>query len=125
VTGSVNQHGEVQAIGGVNEKSEGFFESCQKRGLTGTQGVIIPARNRDHLMLRDDVIEAVKDQRFAVYAVETVEEVLELLTGLSPGARGADGHFPEASLYGLAEQRLAGMAGTIASWSRPALPDTQ
>lgn len=81
ITGSLNQHGEVQAIGGVNEKIEGFFDICQARGLTGSQGVIIPASNRVHLMLRRDVREAVRDGDFHVYTVSNVDEALELLTG--------------------------------------------
>jgi predicted ATP-dependent protease len=91
VTGSVNQHGEMQAIGGVNEKIEGFFRTCRRLGLTGTQGVVIPAANVRHLALHPEVIEAVREGRFAVYAVRTVEEVLALLTGLPAGAPGEPG----------------------------------
>ena len=81
VTGSVNQHGEVQAIGGVNEKIEGFFDVCRARGLTGTQGVLIPQANVQHLMLREDVIEACAAGRFAIYPIATVDEGIALLTG--------------------------------------------
>jgi predicted ATP-dependent protease len=86
VTGSVNQLGRVQAVGAVNEKIEGFFDLCSARGLDGEQGVVIPAANAQHLMLRDDVVEAVRARRFAVHAVETVDEAIEALTGLSAGA---------------------------------------
>src|SRR6185295_18698384 len=94
VTGSVNQHGEVQAIGGVNEKIEGFFDICRARGLTGTQGVLIPQANVQHLMLRKDVIEACAAGRFAIYSIATVDEGIALLTGLPSGARDADGDYP-------------------------------
>ncbi len=89
VTGSVNQHGEVQAIGAVSEKIEGFYDICAARGLTGEQGVIIPAANVEHLMLREDVIDACRAGRFRVYAVRTVDEAMELLTGLAAGAADA------------------------------------
>jgi predicted ATP-dependent protease len=82
VTGSVNQHGDVQAIGGVNEKIEGFFDLCKARGLTGDQGVLIPQANVKHLMLREEVVQAVGEGRFAVYPVSTVDEGVELLTGV-------------------------------------------
>ena len=82
VTGSVNQHGQVQPVGGVTEKIEGFFDLCNARGLTGTQGVFVPASNRRHLMLRDDVVEAVSDGRFHIWHGEVVEDVLHLLTGM-------------------------------------------
>lgn len=117
VTGSVNQLGEVQPIGGVNEKIEGFFESCNKRGLTGDQGVIIPARNTKHLALRREVVEAVESGRFAVYAVNTVEEALELVTGTPAGERGPDGQYPENTLYGRAARRLEEMARSVMAWS--------
>jgi len=116
VTGSVNQHGEIQPIGGVNEKIEGFFASCARRGLTGEQGVIIPARNAKHLVLRRDVVEAVEAGRFSVYAVHTVDEALELLTGLPAGARGPDGQYPEGTLFGKVARRLAEMAEIVTEW---------
>ncbi len=119
VTGSVNQLGEIQPIGGVNEKVEGFFESCKAHGLTGTQGVIIPARNAKHLALRRDVVDAVKAGRFSVFGVNTVEEALELLTGLPAGERKADGQYPEDSLYGRAARRMAEMARIVANWGKP------
>ena len=116
VTGSVNQLGEVQPIGGVNEKIEGFFESCSRRGLTGKQGVIIPARNTKHLALRRDVVEAVEAGQFTIYAANTMEEAIELLTGLPAGERGIDGEYPPDTVYGLAAQRLEEMAQVIAEW---------
>ncbi|MDE3018587.1 MAG: AAA family ATPase [Nitrospirota bacterium] len=116
VTGSVNQLGEVQPIGGVNEKIEGFFASCARHGLTGDQGVIIPARNAKHLVLRRDVVKAVEAGRFSVYAVHTVEEALELLTGLPAGSRGPDGLYPPDTLFGKVAQRLAEMAEIVMAW---------
>jgi predicted ATP-dependent protease len=86
VTGSLNQQGEVQAIGGVNEKIEGFFEVCEARGLTGDQGVVIPAANTVHLMLREPVRTAVSEGRFHIYAVERIDDALALLTGVDVGA---------------------------------------
>ena len=116
VTGSVNQLGEVQPIGGVNEKIEGFFESCSRRGLTGRQGVIIPARNTKHLALRRGVVEAVESGNFAVYAVNMIEEVLELLTGVAAGQRGLDGTYPPDTVFGRAAIRLEEMAQAVAEW---------
>ena len=98
VTGSVNQHGEVQPIGGVNEKIEGFFDICRARGLTGTQGVIVPAANVKHLMLRRDVVDAVSQGSFAIYAVSHVDQAVALLSGLAAGEPDADGNFPEGSV---------------------------
>jgi len=110
VTGSVNQLGEVQAIGGVNEKIEGFFDICAARGLSGTQGVLIPAANVQHLMLRADVIEACAAGRFAVYPVRTIDAGIALLTGRPAGVRGADGLYPEGSLNRAVEDRLKAFA---------------
>jgi predicted ATP-dependent protease len=106
VTGSVNQHGEIQAIGGVNEKIEGFFDICNNQGLSGEQGVLIPASNVKHLMLRHDVVAAVEAGRFAVYPVSSVDDGIELLTGITAGVRDAQGRFPEASINRLVEDRL-------------------
>jgi lon-related putative ATP-dependent protease len=106
ITGSVNQHGEVQAIGGVNEKIEGFFDICSARGLTGEEGVIIPESNRKHLMLRDDVVEAAARDRFGIYAVHHVDEALELLTGQSAGLPDAAGCYPTDSINGQIQARL-------------------
>ncbi|MCK6498280.1 MAG: hypothetical protein L6Q38_02235, partial [Nitrospira sp.] len=116
VTGSVNQLGEIQPIGGVNEKIEGFFESCRRRGLTGSQGVIIPSRNIKHLALNRKVVEAVEAGLFTVYAVDTIEDALELLTGVPAGERGPDGLYPHDSVYGRTAARLAEMAQIVACW---------
>lgn len=110
VTGSVNQHGEVQAIGGVNDKIEGFFDICMRRGLTGDQGVLIPAANVKHLMLRQDVVDAVERGMFAIYPVEHIEEGVELLMGAPAGVRQADGSFPPGTVFARAEERLAAFA---------------
>ena len=119
VTGSVNQAGEVQAIGGVNEKIEGFFDVCAKRGLTGSQGVLVPAANTRHLMLADRVVEAVEAGRFAVYPIDHIEEGLALLTGMSVGQRGMDGHYPEGSLYARVETRLRAFAEAQRRFAKP------
>lgn len=124
VTGSVNQLGEVQPIGGVNEKIEGFFKTCKQRGLTGTQGVVIPARNTKHLALAREVVEAAGAGTFTVYGVDRVEDALELLTGMPAGERGADGKFPPDTIYGRAAHRLAEMARIAAAWEKqPSLRD--
>jgi lon-related putative ATP-dependent protease len=107
VTGAVDQSGRVQAIGGVSEKIEGFFAVCNARGLSGTQGVIIPAANVPHLMLDEEVVQAVRAGRFHVWAVHSVDEGIELLTGRAAGVRGADGQFPEGSIHRLVEESLA------------------
>ena len=106
VTGSVNQFGQVQAIGGVNEKIEGFFDICNARGLTGKQGVLIPVSNVKHLMLRDDVVSACAAGRFAVYPITTIDEGIELLTGVSAGAADDNGAFPSDSINGRVANRL-------------------
>ena len=114
VTGSVNQNGQVQAIGGVNEKIEGFFDICKQRGLSGEQGVLIPATNVMHLMLRQEVIDAVKAGKFHIYPVETIDQGIELLTGRPAGARGdapeGGGVFPAESINRLVEDRLGAFA---------------
>ena len=107
VTGSVNQQGEVQPIGGVNWKVEGFFEACSARGLTGKQGVIIPRTNLPELMLRPDVVAAVEAGRFHVYAVGTIDEGIELLTGVPAGQADAAGNYPADTVNGLVMKRLA------------------
>ncbi len=106
VTGSVNQLGQVQAIGGANQKIEGFFDICRARGLTSEQGVLIPKSNVQHLMLRDDVLEAVKSGKFAIYAVETINEGIEILTGVAAGERQQDGRFPPGTINGQVEVKL-------------------
>ena len=110
VTGSVNQVGQVQAIGGVNEKIEGFFDVCDKRGLSGTQGVLIPKANVDHLVLREDVVAAAAAGRFFIYPVETIDEGIALLTDREAGERDAEGRYPEGSINGLVEARLVAFA---------------
>jgi predicted ATP-dependent protease len=110
VTGAVDQHGRVQAVGGVTTKIEGFFAVCRARGLTGEQGVAIPRVNVRHLMLADEVVAAVAAGQFHVWAVETVDEGIELLTGCPAGARGADATFPEGSVHRRVEDRLRGYA---------------
>jgi len=107
VTGSVNQKGEVQPIGGVNEKIEGFYQVCKVIGLTGSQGVMIPAQNLPNLMLREDVIEAVRQNKFHIWAVRSIDEGIEVLTGLPAGAADGDGVYPEGSVNALASRRLA------------------
>ena len=106
VTGSVNQHGVVQPIGGVNEKIEGFFDVCRDRGLTGGQGVLIPAANTDHLMLRPDVVAAAEAGDVHVYPVETIDQGLELMTGIEAGTRDEQGTFPDDTVNGRVEARL-------------------
>jgi ATP-dependent Lon protease len=110
VTGSVNQKGEVQPIGGVNEKVHGFFDICRIQGLTGTQGVIIPKLNLVDLMLRKDVVKAIEDGRFHLYAVETIDEGIELLTGEKAGRQMADGSFERATVYAKANAKLTKFA---------------
>ena len=110
VTGSVDQQGKVQAIGGVNSKVEGFFDVCKAKGLTGEQGVIVPASNMRDLMLREDVVEAVAAGRFHVWAVETIDEGIELLTGVPAGERMDNGRFPEGTVNARIEQRLRELA---------------
>ena len=123
VTGSVNQHGAVQAIGGVNEKIEGFFDLCRARGLTGAQGVLIPASNVQHLMLRREVIEACTERRFAIYPVGVIDEGLTLLTGIPAGERGADGSYPAGSVNRRVEDRLRAFAQIRQSFGQPARRD--
>jgi predicted ATP-dependent protease len=118
VTGSVNQHGEVQAIGGVNEEIEGFFDICQARGLTGSQGVLIPRGNIQHLMLRKDVIDACRAGRFAVHAISTANEGIALLTGLAAGEKDADGEYPPGSINRRVEDRLRSFASILRKFDR-------
>jgi lon-related putative ATP-dependent protease len=120
VTGSVNQHGQIQPIGGVNEKIEGFFDTCRGRGLTGEQGVLIPASNVKHLMLRKDVIEAVKEGHFHVYPVETIDQGIEILAGKPAGERDEQGQYPKESVNGIVQERLAGLAEKQRKFSAPA-----
>jgi ATP-dependent Lon protease len=113
VTGSVNQKGEIQPIGGVNQKIEGYFDLCRLQGLTGEQGVMIPAKNVQNLQLRKDLIEAVREARFHVYAVSTVEEGIEILTGIPAGTRDEAGRFPENSVFGRADKQLRRLTAAV------------
>jgi predicted ATP-dependent protease len=106
VTGSVNQKGEIQAIGGINYKIEGFFDVCRLKGLTGEQGVMIPRANLRNLMLRSDVVSAVKEGKFHIYAVGTIDEGLEVLTGVSAGQRQDDGHYPPETINDRVQRKL-------------------
>lgn len=117
VTGSVNQFGEVQAIGGVNEKIEGFFEICKARGLTGTQGVLIPKANAKHLVLNDPVTQAVQEGEFHIYAVEHVDQGLALLTQM-PAGEQKDGVFEEGSFNALVQKHLVRLAKAAKRWNR-------
>ena len=110
VTGSVNQQGDIQPIGGVNQKIEGFYDVCMLKGLTGTQGVIIPAANVEDLMLRDDVVQAVTAKKFHVLPVSTIEQGIEILTGVQAGARDAAGEFQPGTVLALTNDRLHHMA---------------
>jgi len=125
VTGSVNQFGTVQAIGGANEKIEGFFDICAERGLTGDQGVLIPATNVKNLMLHRRVVDAARDGKFHIYPVETIEQGIEILTGMPAGQRGADGEFPEGSLNRLVEARLVELADKRRDFNRDARADEE
>ncbi|MBW4054593.1 MAG: AAA family ATPase [Proteobacteria bacterium] len=109
VTGSVNQRGMVQAIGGVNHKIEGFFAVCRAQGLTGQQGVMIPKTNERHLMLHEDVVQAVDTGLFHIWSVETIEQGIEILTGAKAGQRGKHGRFPKGSIYQRIDDRLRAM----------------
>ena len=110
VTGSVNQKGEVQAIGGVNEKIEGFYEVCKLKGLTGQQGVMIPESNVQNLMLKEEVVDAVKAGQFNIYSVKTIAEGIEVVTGTKAGERRADGTFEEGTVNYLVDKQLTEMA---------------
>ena len=106
VTGSVNQKGEIQPIGGVNEKIEGFFQICQMRGLDGSHGVMIPVQNINNLQLSDEVVDAVKNKKFHIYAVSTIDEGIEVLTGVPAGKKDKDGHFPAGTVNYLVYEKL-------------------
>jgi predicted ATP-dependent protease len=110
VTGSVNQRGQVQAIGGVNEKVEGFFDLCAARGLNGKQGVLIPTANVKHLMLHRRVIDAVRERRFHIHAVSSIDQGIEILTGVASGKADAAGAFPPGTINARVAARLHGFA---------------
>jgi lon-related putative ATP-dependent protease len=113
VTGSVNQKGEVQAIGGVNEKIEGFYEVCKAKGFIGKEGVVIPYSNVQNLMLKEEVVEAIKEGRFHIYPVKTINEGIEVLTGVKAGERRPDGSYDEGTINDLSQRRLLEMAEKI------------
>jgi predicted ATP-dependent protease len=106
VTGSVNQKGKIQAIGDVNHKVEGFFEVCKEKGMNGQQGVMIPAANTQNLMLKREVIDAVKQKKFRIYRVSSVEEGIEILTGVPAGKPNKKGIYPEGTVYGSVQKKL-------------------
>ncbi len=118
ITGSVNQNGEVQAIGGVNHKIEGFFEVCKAKGLTGQQGVLIPESNTQNLMLKEEVVEAVKEGKFHIYPVKTIDEGIEILTGVKAGERQPDGTFEEGTVNYLVDKTLKEMAEKMKEFQR-------
>ncbi|MCU7496916.1 MAG: AAA family ATPase [Ignavibacteria bacterium] len=113
ITGSVNQKGDIQPVGGINEKIEGFFDVCRRRGLDRHHGVIIPAQNVKDLMLRDDIIDAAKEGKFHVYAVSRIEEAIEILTGVKAGKPDKSGHFGQNTVFGLVEKKLKDMYAKI------------
>lgn len=125
VTGSVNQHGEVQAIGGVNEKIEGFFDLCSARGLDGRHGVMIPVSNIDNLMLRADVVEAVRKGLFSIWPVSHIDEGIEILTGIPAGLPDAEGLYPPESINGKANARLKAMTMKLKKFNTDATPEAQ
>lgn len=113
VTGSVNQKGEVQAIGGVNYKIEGFYETCKLVGLTGEQGCMIPRANVHNLMLKEEIVDAVRNGKFHVWAVKTIDEGIEVLTGVAAGKRSKDGTYPEGTINALVQKKLSDMAQAV------------
>jgi lon-related putative ATP-dependent protease len=116
ITGSVNQMGEIQPIGGVTEKVEGFYKTCKEIHLTGSQGVIIPAQNVPNLILCDEVRQAVKEEKFHIYAIKNVDEALELLTGCKAGKKNKEGYYPKESLNGIIEENLRKMAEQVRAY---------
>jgi len=122
VTGSVNQKGEVQAIGGVNEKIEGFFEVCKAKGLKGEQGVMIPESNVQNLMLKEEVLEAVKADKFSIYSVKSIDEGIEVLTGQKAGQRQVDGAFEEGTVNYLVDKQLREMAEKLKEYPNLQIP---
>ena len=119
VTGSVDQNGQVQAVGGVTRKVEGFYATCKAQGLTGAQGVVIPAANVHNLMLDAEVVDAVRDGKFHVWAVRTIDEGIELLTGCRAGRRRSDGSYPPDSVHGLVAARLSDYAERLRAFAKP------
>jgi len=118
VTGSINQKGEIQAIGGVNQKIEGFYSVCKAKGLTGTQGVIIPETNIPDLMLREDIVEAIKEKKFHLYSVKTIDQGIEILTGRKAGKKLENGKFEKNSVNNLVNQKLLEFAIKLKEFSK-------
>jgi lon-related putative ATP-dependent protease len=118
VTGSVNQHGQIQAIGGVNQKIEGFYDICRKRGLSGDQGVMIPAANIKHLMLRQDVIKSVEVGEFHIYPISHIDEGIQILTGMPAGEKLDDGSFTDGTINAIVKQRLEQMANKLSDFGK-------
>ena len=118
-TGSVNQKGQIQAIGGVNEKIEGYFEVCRSKGLSGDQGVIIPRANLANLMINNDVVAAVEENHFHIWAVETVEQGIQILTGMPAGRPDSEGRYPAGTLYQRVQQTLAAFTDRDAGAAGP------
>lgn len=125
VTGSVNQMGDIQPIGGANEKIEGFFDVCKAKGLTGTQGVIIPIQNERHVMLRPDIIEAVKKGKFSIYSVASIDDGIELLMGKPAGKPNAKGEYPPNTVHGLVMKRLRKMNAVLAAMGGGKSPEEE
>ena len=125
VTGSVNQGGEIQPIGGVNQKVEGFYDVCRVLGLTGNQGVIVPHQNVRNLMLRDDIVEAVKEGMFHIHSVKTIDEGIETLTGVPAGERQPDGSYAEGTVNHLVNARLGELASSLRGFYGEVLTDSQ
>jgi ATP-dependent Lon protease len=113
VTGSINQQGDIQAIGGVNEKIEGFFDVCRIKGLSGTQGVMMPESNVEDLMLREDILDAVAAGKFHIWPVSKIEQGIEILTGCTAGQKKSDGKFEEGTVFALMDERMRDMARTL------------
>ncbi len=113
VTGSINQQGDIQAIGGVNEKIEGFFDVCRIKGLTGTQGVMIPESNVEDLMLREDVLEAVTAGKFHIWPVAKIEQGIEILSTTAAGQKNGAGKFDSGTVFALVDDKLSHMARTL------------
>ncbi len=125
ITGSVNQKGEIQPIGGVNQKVEGFFDICRVMGLTGEQGVIVPHQNVKNLMLRDDVVNAVKEGKFHINAVKTIDEGIEILTGVPAGAPQPDGSYPEKTVNYMVNNRLKELAEALRGYDSQVREETK
>lgn len=125
ITGSVNQLGQIQPIGGVNAKIEGFYEVCKAKGLTGAQGVMIPSTNVRHLMLKPEVVEAVRDGKFHLWAIDHVDQGIELLTGVAAGQQQADGFYPDGTVHYLVNRRLRALTESVRQYGVPVSAETR